>query len=287
MAQKAIIGIMGGSGLYAMTDFKVIRKMTLKTPFGKPSDSFLMGELSGIPVAFLPRHGVGHRFNPSEINYRANIWGMKKLGVQAILSVSAVGSLKEEIRPGHIVIVDQFIDRTRGFRKSTFFEKGVVAHVSFADPVCPSLRELVIKASKDSGAVVHEKGTYICMEGPLFSTRAESNWYRSLNADVIGMTNLTEAKLAREASLCYVTIALSTDYDCWHQSLEPVSTEQILCVLRQNIELAQKIIGQSTAGYLKRTSCCCEAVLKNAVMTDSQKIPQAAKKRLQILLGST
>ena len=224
------IGIIGGSGLYQMSQFKVLKKVVLTTPFGKPSDAIVIGELGGKQVAFLPRHGVGHKINPSELPFKANIYAFKKLGVDTIFSVSAVGSLKQEIEPGHMVIVDQFIDRTR-LRPSTFFEKGIVAHVSLADPVCDYLRGLLAVSCQEVGVKTHVKGTYICMEGPQFSTRAESHWYRSMGADVIGMTNLQEAKLAREAEICYATLALSTDYDCWHVTEEAVSTAQILEVL--------------------------------------------------------
>ncbi|HBF13070.1 MAG TPA: S-methyl-5'-thioadenosine phosphorylase [Deltaproteobacteria bacterium] len=281
---QSLIGIIGGSGLYAMAAFVLKKKINLKTPFGKPSDSFMMGELSGVPVVFLPRHGVGHQINPTEINFRANIWGMKKLGVSQIISVSAVGSLKEEIKPGHMVAVDQFIDRTRQ-RVSTFFEKGIVAHVSFADPVCARIRKALIESSQRSRAFVHKTGTYVCMEGPAFSTRAESHWYRSLNADVIGMTNLQEAKLAREAEICYSTLALSTDYDCWHVSEEAVTTDQILVVLHQNIEMAQKIIGDCVTHLQDEPACPCHKAVAHAILTDKKKISPAAKQRLKLIVG--
>jgi len=280
-----LIGVIGGTGLYGMAAFHLKKKINLKTPFGKTSDAFMVGELAGREVVFLPRHGIGHRFNPSEVPYRANIWGMKKLGVKSILSVSAVGSLKEEIPPGDIVLVDQFFDRTKGTRSSTFFEKGIVAHVSFADPICSGLKSQAAQAARKVGANVHEGGTYVCMEGPMFSTRSESLFYKNvLKADVIGMTNLTEAKLAREAQICYTTIALSTDYDCWHQSLEPVTTDQIIAVLHKNVELAQKIVEEATKSYKPQEACPCRTALKHAVMTDPKKIPAAAKARLKILL---
>lgn len=284
MSQKPLIGIIGGSGLYSMKEFKLKEKVELKTPFGNPSDSFFVGELNGVPVVFLPRHGVGHLINPSEINFRANIWGMKKLGVNSIFSVSAVGSLKEEIKPGHMVVIDQFIDRTR-LRPSTFFEKGIVAHVSFANPLCDHLRNQLIAASEQAGATVHKKGTYVCMEGPMFSTKAESHWYRSLNADVIGMTNLQEAKLAREAEICYATLALSTDYDCWHESQAPVTTEQILQVLHHNIELSQKILKQVVHPFEDHPHCSCRSSVKNAILTDRAKISQSVKESLSIIIG--
>lgn len=279
------IGIVGGSGLYSMQAFRLHKKINLKTPYGKPSDAYLLGELNGVNVIFLPRHGVGHRLNPSEVNYRANVWGFKKLGVESLFSVSAVGSLKEEIAPGHMVVIDQFIDRTR-LRPATFFEKGIVAHVSFADPLCPHLRKIFINACKKEGAIVHEKGTYVCMEGPLFSTKAESHWYRSMNADVIGMTNLTEAKLAREAEICYATLALSTDYDCWHESEEPVTTEQIIAVLHANVTLAQKLLTQSVSDYTGKADCPCHHSLKNAIMTDRKKISPSTKNKLKIIAGN-
>lgn len=282
MAPKSKIGIIGGSGLYSMAAFKLKKKMALKTPFGEPSDNFLLGELEGVPVVFLPRHGVGHRINPSELNFRANIWGMKKLGVEAILAVSAVGSLREEIEPGHMVVIDQFIDRTKS-RASTFFEKGIVAHVSFADPVCSRLRQLLIHASREAGAMVHEKGTYICMEGPMFSTKGESHWYRSMNADVIGMTNLQEAKLAREAEICYATLALSTDYDCWHET--PVTAAQVIAVLNENIKTAQKIMELAVPKYRSENKCSCQHALRHAIMTDPKKIPATTKTRLELIVG--
>lgn len=285
MSSNELIGIIGGTGLYQMEAFHLKRKVSLTTPYGRPSDAFLTGELAGKDVVFLPRHGVGHRYNPSEVNYRANIWGMKKLGVSSILSISAVGSLKEEIHPGHMVVVDQFIDRTKGVRPGTFFEKGIVAHVSFADPLCSNVRLLLIKSVREAGGVVHEKGTYVCMEGPLFSTRAESRWYQSMGAHVIGMTNLTEAKLAREAEICYATLALSTDYDCWHQSLEPVTTDQIIAVLNQNVDLAKKIIFQAVSCYQPKPDCSCRRGLEHAIMTDRKKIPASVKKRLKVIAG--
>ena len=233
-----ILGVIGGSGLYAMKDLKVVDTVSVDTPFGKPSDSLVVGDLKGTRLVFLPRHGVGHRIAPSEINYRANIFAMKKLGIERIISVSAVGSMKEEIIPGHIVIPDQFIDRTFR-RKTTFFEGGIAGHVSLADPICDELHEVVLESSQQAGATVHPGGTYICIEGPQFSMRAESFLYRSWGVDVIGMTNVTEAKLAREAGLCYATIALATDYDCWHQEEEAVTLEAVLAIMRNNVELAQ------------------------------------------------
>lgn len=280
----SLIGIMGGSGLYSMKDFHLKKKISMTTPFGRPSDAFMMGDLAGVPVVFLPRHGSGHRISPSEINFRANIWGFKKLGVTSLFSVSAVGSLKEEIKPGDMVVIDQFFDRTVS-RVSTFFEKGIVAHISFADPVCETLRKGLIAACRKIGARVHEKGTYVCMEGPQFSTRAESRWYRSLSADVIGMTNLTEAKLAREAEICYATLALATDYDCWHESSAPVTTAEVLRVLQENVAKAQRILKEVAGAYAAAPDCPCRRALAHAILTNPKKIPASAKKRLGIILG--
>lgn len=283
MASQELIGIIGGSGLYSMPAFCLKKKQVIKTPYGKPSDAFLVGELSGVPVVFLPRHGVGHRISPSEINFRANIWALKKLGVQTILSVSAVGSLREEIKPGHMVVIDQFIDCTT-HRASTFFEKGLVAHVSFANPVCEGVRKTFITSCEKRGVVTHPKGTYVCMEGPQFSTRAESHWYRSMNADVIGMTNLQEAKLAREAEICYATLALSTDYDCWHESLEPVTTKQVIAVLKQNVATAQAILLDACKIYQPNLNCSCRQALAHAILTDQKKIPPSVKTRLKVII---
>lgn len=284
LMENQLIGVIGGSGLYSMKEFRLKKKVALTTPFGKPSDAFMVGELAGKPVVFLPRHGVGHRINPSEINFRANIWGFKKLGVGSIFSVSAVGSLRQEIEPGHMVVIDQFIDRTR-LRRSTFFENGIVAHVSLANPVCAHVRDTLISSSQKAGATVHSKGTYVCMEGPQFSTKAESNWYRSMGADVIGMTNLQEAKLAREAEICYATLALSTDYDCWHESEVPVTTDQVIAVLHSNIEMAQKIIQIAVGTHSDRADCSCKSALAHAVLTDPKKITPALKKKMKLLVG--
>lgn len=281
---KKQIGIIGGSGLYSMEAFKLKKKVILKTPYGKPSDAFLIGELVGSPVIFLPRHGVGHKISPSEINFRANIWGMKKLGASMIYSISAVGSLKEEIKPGDMVVIDQFFDRTR-LRQSTFFERGIVAHVSMAQPVCSHLRDVLISACIDAKATVHQKGIYVCMEGPQFSTKAESLWYRSINADVIGMTNIQEAKLAREAEICYATLALSTDYDCWHESEEPVTTEMILKIINHNVAMAQKIIKQVVIKRKPEEICPCHSALDHAILTNPKKISASVKARLKVIAG--
>jgi 5'-methylthioadenosine phosphorylase len=276
---EAKIGVIGGSGLYEMEGLKVLDEVRLETPFGPPSDAYILGELEGQKIAFLPRHGRGHRISPSELNFRANIWGMKKLGVEAIIAVSAVGSMKEEIAPGHMVIIDQFFDRTKG-RVSTFFTGGIVAHITFADPLCPTLRKLLIEAGKRVGATVHERGTYICMEGPQFSTRAESNIYRKWGVDVIGMTNLQEAKLAREAEICYATIALSTDYDCWHETHEDVTIGAVLEVLKKNVETAKKMIRQTIPRINAERKCECRTALEHAILTDRKLIPEETKKKL-------
>ncbi len=279
-----ILGVIGGSGLYAMKDLKVVETVSVDTPFGNPSDSLVVGDLEGIRLVFLPRHGVGHRITPSEINYRANIFAMKKMGVERIISISAVGSMKEEIIPGHIVIPDQFIDRTFR-RKTTFFEGGIVGHVSLADPICDELHEVVLESSQQAGATVHPGGTYICIEGPQFSTRAESFLYRSWGVDVIGMTNVTEAKLAREAGLCYATIALATDYDCWHQEEEAVTLEAVLAIMRDNVELAQAILKEIAKRPVLKRSCSCGEAATNAIVTDRTLIPDGLKKDLEILFG--
>lgn len=277
-----LVGVIGGSGLYEMEELKILEEKKIETPYGAPSDVFIIGELAGRKVVFLPRHGRGHLYSPSEINYRANIYAMKSLGVERILSVSAVGSMKEEIEPGHIVIIDQFIDRTVQ-RPSTFFHNGIVAHVSFADPVCGELAEVTYQATKKTGASVHKGGTYLCMEGPMFSTRAESHMYRSWGVSCIGMTNYQEAKLAREAEICYTTIALATDYDCWHEG-EAVAVEMILEVLRQNVSRAREIIKGTLATLEPKRNCSCGEALKNAILSDKGKISEEAKRRLKPII---
>lgn len=278
------IGIIGGSGLYQMEGLKVLDEKWVDTPFGKPSDHIILGELEGEKVAFLPRHGRGHILSPSEINFRANIYALKSLGVERILSVSAVGSMKEEIAPGDVVLVNQFIDRTTQ-RASTFFGEGIVAHVAFADPICPDLLETVYGATKKTKAKIHKGGTYLCIEGPLFSTRAESNLYRSWGVDCIGMTNIQEAKLAREAEICYITIALSTDYDCWHDSHASVDVAMVVETLNKNIDTAQAIIRQAVGRISKTRNCPCASALQNAILTDRKKISEGAKKRLGLFIG--
>jgi 5'-methylthioadenosine phosphorylase len=284
MSEK-IIGVIGGSGLYEMEGLTDVREEVIVTPFGDPSDRYITGTLNGVKMVFLPRHGRGHRLLPSEVNYRANIYGMKKLGVGQIISVSAVGSLKEEIVPGHIVIPDQFIDRTKGVRKDTFFGNGVVAHAGFADPVCACLSDALESAAKRAGATVHRGGTYICMEGPAFSTRAESFMYRGLEASVIGMTNLTEAKLAREAEICYGIIALSTDYDCWHTSHDDVTVEAIIKIIHQNVAMAKNIIREAVNLISSERACPCASAMQYAVITDKKTIPAQTRADLDILVG--
>ncbi len=279
-----LIGVIGGSGLYSMAGLKVLEEVRIETPFGKPSDTYILGELEGQKIVFLPRHGRGHLISPSELNFRANIWGMKKLGVASIIAVSAVGSLREEIEPGHIVIIDQFVDRTKG-RVSTFFSEGLVAHVGFADPVCSQLRKILIQSGKTVGATVHEKGTYVCMEGPQFSTRAESKLYRQWGMDVIGMTNLQEAKLAREAEICYATIALSTDYDCWHEGHEDVTIDMIIQTLLKNVATAKSMIQKAVPQVARITECACRSSLTNAILTDRKTISPETRKRLELIAG--
>ena len=283
-AGRKIIGVIGGSGLYEMEGLTRIREIRVHTPFGKPSDAYMKGFLDEMELIFLPRHGRGHRWLPSEVNFRANIFGMKKLGVEWIISVSAVGSLRQEIAPGHVVVPDQFIDRTTQ-RPSTFFGKGIVAHVSFADPVCPDLSRALIDAGKLAGAQVHPQGTYLCMEGPQFSSRAESLLYRSWGADIIGMTNLPEAKLAREAEICFATLALSTDYDCWNQSAGNVEIEQVLRVLKENVRLAHRMIRGAITHLPERRSCQCAFSLKDAIITEKGRIPKKTRAALRPILG--
>jgi 5'-methylthioadenosine phosphorylase len=282
--QTAEIGIIGGSGLYAMPGLTGVREHVVETPFGEPSDALMLGELEGRRVAFLARHGRGHRLLPSELNFRANIFAMKKLGVERILSVSAVGSLKEEHKPTDFVIPDQFIDRTFA-RVGTFFGDGIVAHVGFGDPVCGTVAEVFRAACAEVGVVGKLGGTYVCMEGPQFSTRAESNLYRSWGADVIGMTNLQEAKLAREAEICYATMAMVTDYDCWREGHDDVTVDQVVAVLHQNADNAAKVVRAAVAAMPKERTCGCGDALKYAILTDRAVIPRRVKERLGLLLG--
>ena len=279
-----IIGVIGGSGLYQMEGLKGVREVDVKTPFGKPSDRLIRGRLNGAELVFLPRHGKGHRWLPTEINFRANIFALKKLGVERIISVSAVGSLREDIFPGHLVVPDQFIDRTTQ-RPSTFFGKGLVAHVSLADPFCRELSSALVNAAGSEGATVHAGGTYVCMEGPQFSTRAESRLYRSWGAHVIGMTNLQEAKLAREAEICFGTLALATDYDCWNENAGDVEIEHVLAVLNRNVDLAQRTIRRAVAQMAGGRSCDCRSALKDAIITERSRIPKKLKTALRPIIG--
>jgi len=282
--QKAEIGIIGGSGLYAMPGLLNVREERVETPFGEPSDAFILGDLDGRAVAFLARHGRGHRILPTELNFRANIYAMKMLGVERILSVSAVGSLKEEHKPTDFVIPDQFIDRTFA-RIGTFFGEGIVGHVAFGDPVCATVRAAFAKACAEVGVTGTNGGTYICIEGPQFSTRAESNLYRSWGADVIGMTNLQEAKLAREAEICYATLAMVTDYDCWFEGHDDVTVEQVVAVLHQNADNGTKVVRAAIAALPKERACACASALQYAILTDKKAIPESAKQRLALLLA--
>ena len=283
MTEK-FLGVIGGSGLYQMKDLEVIEDINVDTPFGSPSNNIIIGKLDGVKLAFLPRHGIGHVIPPSDINFRANIFEMKKIVVERIISVSAVGGMKENMPPGHFVVPHQFIDRTYK-RISTFFAPGMVGHVSMADPVCLATAGTLFKAAQNAGTQVHEGGTYICIEGPQFSTRAESHLYRQWGVDVIGMTNVTEAKLSREAGICYSTLALVTDYDCWHVEEEPVTLEAVLEIMHKNVEQAQKVIRRliSMLGNIEPCSCCEAA--KFAVVTDPVKTPQKLKDELSILFG--
>jgi len=281
---QAEIGIIGGSGLYSMPGLSDVRELKQPTPFGDPSDPYVLGTLEGRKVAFLARHGRGHRILPTELNFRANIYGFKQLGVERIISVSAVGSLKEEHKPLDFVIPDQFFDRTR-HRVDTFFGEGIVAHIGFADPICPELAKTVDAACKKSGVSSKRGGAYVCMEGPQFSTKAESNVYRSWGMDVIGMTNLQEAKLAREAEICYVTVAMVTDYDCWHPHHDSVTVDQIVAVLLKNAENAATVVRNTVGSMPTKRSCKCGAALAHAILTDRDKIPAATREKLKLILG--
>ena len=278
------VGIIGGSGLYQMAGLARPREVRLNTPFGRPSDAYIVGELEGRRVAFLARHGRDHMLLPGEVPFRANIYGLKQLGVERIISVSAVGSLREDLKPLDMVIPSQFFDRTRG-RASTFFGGGVVAHIGFADPVCASIQEVLASACLATGVSYSSGGAYLCMEGPAFSTRAESNVYRAWGMDVIGMTNLQEAKLAREAEICYATLAMVTDYDCWHPGHDAVTVTQVIECLNRNVENAQKIIRFAVHSLPAERTCKCGSALAHAILTDRHKIPAAARKRLGLLIG--
>jgi len=281
---KAEIGIIGGSGLYSMPGFEMQEEIRIQTPWGDPSDAYIVGKLAGREVAFLARHGRGHRITPTELNFRANIFGMKQLGVSRIISLSAVGSLKEEHKPLDFVLPDQFFDRTRG-RVSTFFGEGLVAHISFSHPICPQLSDVVYAACQAQEVTAKKGGTYLCMEGPAFSTLAESNVYRSWGMDVIGMTNLQEAKLAREAEICYVTVAMVTDYDCWHPDHDAVTVTDIIANLTKNAENAAKVVKATVAAMPADRTCKCGSALSHAILTDRTKVPDATKKKLELLVG--
>jgi len=281
---QAAIGIIGGSGLYSMEGLTDVREIRVKTPFGDPSDALVLGTLEGKRVAFLARHARGHRILPSEINYRANIYAMKSLSVERIISVSAVGSLLEDLRPGEFLVPDQFFDRTK-HRIATFFRDGLVAHVAFDKPTCGEVSSVLADASVHCGVKVHRRGTYVCIEGPQFSTLAEAHVHRQLRFDVIGMTNVTEAKLAREAEICYATIAMITDYDCWHPEHESVTASQIIATLNQNAENAQRVLREAVRAMPTTRDCKCGAALKHALVTDLKLVPLATKKRLAAIIG--
>ena len=280
----AAIGVIGGSGLYELPGMTDVRWRRVRTPFGDPSDEYCVGRFGGRPVVFLPRHGRGHRLTPSELNFRANIWGLKSLGVEWVVSVSAVGSMRESIRPLDLVIPDQFFDFTKR-RVSSFFGEGIVAHVGMADPVCPHLASAVEKAARETGATVHRGGTYVCIEGPQFSTKAESRIFRTWGVDVIGMTNMPEAKLAREAELCYATLALATDYDVWHESHDAVTVEAVIQNLLRNVETAKDVLRRLIPGVQAPRTCPCPALLASAVITNPAAFPLATRRRLDLLLG--
>ena len=278
------IGIIGGSGVYDLDGLEDVEELALSTPFGAPSDPLTLGRLGDVRLIFVPRHGKGHQHTPSEVPYRANIWALRKLGATMVLSVSAVGSLRGHIAPGHVVVPDQVIDRTKGVRPSTFFDRGVVAHVQFGDPYCAALRRILVEASRADGARVHDGGTLVCMEGPQFSTRAESLLYRAWGADVIGMTVLPEAKLAREAELCYATLALPTDYDCWHEAEDAVSVEAVLAVLQANAARARRIVRRVVANLAEKAACGCGVALRDAILTARAHVSPEARARLALFL---
>ena len=284
MNEQIRIGIIGGSGLYDMEELSEVTTVSVETPFGHPSDDYVIGTLQGVRVAFLPRHGRGHRYTPSEVNFRANIYGFKQLGASHIISVTAVGSLKEDIHPLDIVIPDQFYDRTRN-RKNTFFGDGLVAHIAFAQPICPDLAALLHETAVETGAKTHCGGTLICIEGPAFSTRAESKLYRRWGMDIIGMTSLQEAKLSREAEICYAALALVTDYDCWHEDESEVSVETVLRNLNKNVSHAKKILQTMVPRIPERRDCPCATALEKAIMTDVHAIPKETRKKLGVLIN--
>jgi 5'-methylthioadenosine phosphorylase len=281
--ERVTVGVIGGSGLYDIEGLTSTRSIRVRTPFGAPSDVITVGSLEGIRVAFLSRHGQGHLLNPSGINYRANVFALKSLGVSHVISISAVGSMRESIQPGDVVVPDQFIDLTKR-RVSTFFDNGIVAHVAFGEPVCAELGQVLLSAGEKVGAKLHRSGTYLCMEGPQFSTKAESRLYRQWGVDVIGMTNMPEAKLAREAELCYATLALVTDYDCWHETEEAVTVEAVLATLHRNVALAKEILRVVMPSFADPINCACHRALDNAILTAPGRIPTAVRKKLAVLI---
>jgi len=281
---QAKVAVIGGSGLYKMEGLIAVEEVELDTPFGRPSDVITVGSLEGVGIAFLPRHGRGHRIPPTDVPYRANIYALKSLGVERIIAINAVGSLKEEVEPGHLLIPDQLIDRTRS-RVSTFFRGNIVAHIPFAEPFCSLLSQTVYQAAKEAGATVHQGGTYVVMEGPAFSTKAESRLYKSWGADVIGMTALPEAKLAREAEICYAIIACATDYDSWREVSEPLNVEVILNILNKNVETSKKILRLAVSRIPEKRACDCASALQTAIVTSPKLIPDEQKKNLDLLIG--
>jgi len=278
------VGVMGGSGLYEMMHATVLEAVEVETPFGRPSEAITIAEVAGVRVGFLPRHGVGHRLSPTHVPYRANVWALKALGAQSIVSITAVGSLREGIAPGHLVVPDQLIDRTKGVRPGTFFDEGIAVHVGFADPYCAALRGIVADGAAELGLPVHDRGTLVVMEGPQFSTRAESNLYRSWGAHIIGMTALPEAKLAREAQMCYVTLAMSTDYDCWHETEEDVTVESVVAVLKKNSVNAQSLFARVVGRIASHTACSCHRAMQGAVITAPDRIAPELRERYSLLL---
>lgn len=281
---RRLIGVIGGSGLYQIEGLKIRSEKRLRTPFGNPSDNFIIGEINGVDLVFLARHSRGHTIPPHQINYRANIYGFKMLGVSKLISVSAVGSMKEDIKPSHIVVPYQFFDRTI-MRARTFFEDGIVAHVSLADPVCKSLAHRVAHSAREENLIVHEGGTYICIEGPTFSTRAESETYRKWGVDIIGMTNLPEARLAREAEICYATLALSTDYDCWHENSEDVNAQMVVEIMKKNVENAKRVVRRVVSELDADEICSCNEALANSIVTSSDRISAKTYRRLKPIIG--
>lgn len=284
MTTPVKVGVIGGSGLYEIEGIEKLNEVRVPTPFGDPSDAFITGELSGVSCVFLPRHGRGHRLTPTEIPFHANLWAMKFLGVTHIISISAVGSLREEIVPGHFVVIDQFFDRTRE-RHSTFFGEGLVAHVVFADPVCPVMRKMLVSTGRSLNLTIHDGGTYVCMEGPAFSTRAESNFYRSMNGSVIGMTNLQEAKLAREAEIAYATVAMSTDYDCWHPHHDSVTVDAVMQVMAANVGNAKNLIKAAIPQVPALGATEAHHALKSAIMTRRDLVPASTVRKLWPIVG--